>query len=138
MKGPLAPAQLMVTVLPLTRADWILKLMMTDLPVAKGARSAVAMVEDTADTAPPIACVVTEFTLLKSLSVATQMPALHPACWKFKFPKVTPVSVTMTAVLATRPPAMDPTAMVKPAITALAVDANWFGIAVTPIELPER
>ncbi len=137
MRPPLAPAKLMITVLPLTRAVWILKLMMKDLPVAKGTRSAVAMVEDTADTAPPIACVATGLMLLKSLEVATQMPALHPACWKFH-PKVTPVSVRVTAAAAASPAL--PTAIVKLVVeTSVADVAKMFATPkFTPTVLPER
>jgi len=93
-------------------------------------------VEDTADTVPPTACVVTVLTLLKSLSVDTQMLAEHPAAMLAAM--VTPVRVTVTAVPPTRPPDMAPTVMVKPAETALADVPNWVATAVTPMEDPVR
>ena len=44
-----------------------------------GTRCEPVIAKVTPVTTPPIACVVTELTLLKSVVVATQMPTLHAA-----------------------------------------------------------
>jgi len=82
------------------------------------------MVEDTADTVPPIACVVTGLTLLISLEVDTQMPALHPAAMLAAM--VAPVRVRVIAVPAATLP--DPTAIVK-------LVAGFATVAVVPKKL---
>ena len=72
---PMEPAmyeagKLTVTSCPLARAVWVVKLTVTDLPVAAGTRSATAMVNATAMTCPPIAGVLA--TPARSVVVPTK------------------------------------------------------------------
>jgi len=65
--------KVIVTNCPLVRANWVVKLTVTDLPVAAGTRSAAAMLTETPVIWPPRGPEVAP-ALTKSVSELTVMP----------------------------------------------------------------